>query len=138
MVEATERSSLTPSSSSQIPNQKILSKDDFLELFIAELTHQNPAEPMNNKDFILQMAQLSSLEQLNNLNINITSMFQAQMLSQISQLIGCKVEFIDPSTGELTQGEIKEVIWDGTNSYLQIEDKIIPLSLITKIISKGG
>ncbi len=44
-----------------------LDKDAFLKLMTTQLKYQNPLEPMDNKEMIAQMAQFSSVEQLNNM-----------------------------------------------------------------------
>ncbi len=54
------------------PPKKDLGKDDFLQLLIAQLSHQDPSEPMKNEDFVAQLAQFSSLEQMENMNNSLT------------------------------------------------------------------
>lgn len=48
-----------------------LGKDDFLHMLITQLKHQDPMDPMKDQDFIAQLAQFSSLEQMQNMNDNL-------------------------------------------------------------------
>ncbi|PKK84425.1 MAG: hypothetical protein CVT49_03630 [candidate division Zixibacteria bacterium HGW-Zixibacteria-1] len=54
-------------------SMQALGKDDFLQLLVAQLTHQDPLEPMDDTQFIAELAQFSSLEQLQNMNESINN-----------------------------------------------------------------
>ena len=64
-----------------------LDKDAFLTLLLTQMTHQNPLEPMNNTEFLAQLAQFSSLEQMQNVSAGIEQLSKNQSLATNSQLI---------------------------------------------------
>jgi flagellar basal-body rod modification protein FlgD len=66
-------------------NEKVMGKDDFLRLLIAKLANQDPMNPVQDEDFAAQLAQFSSLEQLSNMNQNLTQDMQWNYL--LSQTI---------------------------------------------------
>ena len=55
-------------------NDAIMGKDDFLNLLVAQLQHQDPLNPLEGTEFTAQLAQFTSLEQLNNINSNLESL----------------------------------------------------------------
>ncbi len=69
-----------------------LGKDAFLKLLIAELSNQDPTNPVEDREFISQMATFSSLEQLQNMNSTLESMAEANKFSAVSY-IGKAVAF---------------------------------------------
>ena len=72
-----------------------MGKTDFLKLLVAQLQHQDPLQPMNNTEFVAQLAQFSSLEQQieSNQNLSLLQVGQAAMTnSQVTGLIGKVVE----------------------------------------------
>ena len=73
----------------------VLGKDDFLKLLIAQLSAQDPLDPMGAQDFSAQLAQFSGLEQMTNVNTNLEILQKLQTASQNTSslnLIGKTVE----------------------------------------------
>jgi flagellar basal-body rod modification protein FlgD len=62
----------TSSQSSSSPTE--INKSDFLELLVAQLKHQDPMNPVDNQQFITQLATFSSLEQLISINAGVTKL----------------------------------------------------------------
>ncbi|WP_141903463.1 flagellar hook assembly protein FlgD [Lysinibacillus sp. Y5S-8] len=60
-----------------------LGKDAFLQLLITQLQHQDPTNPMDDREFISQMAQFSSLEQMQNMTKTMESLLASQQQTQM-------------------------------------------------------
>lgn len=75
--------------------KKELGKDDFLLLMLTELSYQDPLNPVDNQDFIAQLAQFSSLEQMYNVAKSLDTLAQYQLqagsMAQATALIGREV-----------------------------------------------
>jgi flagellar basal-body rod modification protein FlgD len=61
-----------------------LGKDAFLKLLIAELSNQDPLNPMSDREFIAQMAQFSALEQMTNMNKELEKLSGIEQYSAVS------------------------------------------------------
>ena len=79
-----------------------LGKDAFLKLLIAELSNQDPLNPMEDREFISQMATFSSLEQMQNMNNTLTGMSEANKFNAV-QYIGKAIAFTAGDGEEATQ-----------------------------------
>lgn len=88
-----------------------LGKEDFLNLLVTQLRYQNPLDPMDNTEFVAQLAQFSSLEQMTNLNTAFTdqsTLIQSMNNSMAASLVGREVvvasdrlEIPDGGTGKV-------------------------------------
>lgn len=130
-------------------DNNVLGKDAFLELLITQLEYQDPMDPMDDKEFISQMASFSSLEQMQNLNTGFQNLstnindnlIPSMMIQQSGSMIGREVSYLktveDEETGEssekLVSGQVESVIIsDGTPYYL-IDGKKININQISGI-----
>ena len=84
-----------------------MGKDEFLKILIAQLSHQDPTQPMQDKEFIAQMAQFSSLEQMTNVTNEITKVAALLAKSQAVSLLGKTVEIVAGT--QLVEGTVEEV-----------------------------
>src|SRR5687767_3402018 len=80
--------------------QKDLDKSSFVTLLVSQLKNQDPLAPTDNQAFIAQLAQFSSLEEMQKLNQNILGLAVLQQsnalmaqLTQSSALIGKQVQY---------------------------------------------
>lgn len=76
-----------------------LSMDDLLKLLLTELNYQDPLKPVDNKEFLTQMAQFTSLDTTRQLNENIQRLLAAQSLNQSVGLIGRTVDATTETNG---------------------------------------
>jgi flagellar basal-body rod modification protein FlgD len=72
-----------------------LDRNAFLQLLITQMRHQDPLNPMDDRDFMAQMAQFSALEQMMNLNATFE---RTQAFNMIGKIIDA--QFINPVSGE--------------------------------------
>jgi flagellar basal-body rod modification protein FlgD len=84
-----------------------LDKNDFLKILITQLSHQDPTEPMQDKEFIAQMAQFSSLEQMTNVSSEISKVAALLAKGQAVSLLGRMVEIAAGS--QIVEGMVDEV-----------------------------
>lgn len=88
-----------------------LDKDSFLKLLVAELRHQDPTQPMNDREFISQMAQFSSLEQMSNMNQSIERLLLRSQSGEAFSLIGKEVEAVDFASQQIVRGLVSGVVY---------------------------
>jgi flagellar basal-body rod modification protein FlgD len=79
-----------------------LGKDAFLKLLVAQLQHQDPLNPVDNAQYIAQLAQFSTLEQMTNVGDSMARLTFSSQVTQALSLVGKSITFErkDGTTGE--------------------------------------
>ncbi len=107
-----------------------LGKDDFLKLLITQLTNQDPTSPMEDTQFISQMAQFSSLEQMTNMNESFNKMASMINSSQAASTLGRTVEI---DIGDTTTQGVVEATSFGTNPQVMVNGMYYDMAKIKAI-----
>jgi flagellar basal-body rod modification protein FlgD len=106
--------------------RSVLDKDAFLRLLLTELKYQDPLNPTDDKAFIAQMAQFSSLEQMKNMS-------KALSLSQGCSMIGRRISA--QSENKNVNGVAEAVVIRNDVPYIRVGADEAPLDSVTLIHS---
>ena len=129
----TQSATATQQNTFSAANGNSLGKDAFLQLLLMQLRNQDPLNPMNDREFITQMAQLSSLEATQGLNSQVDMLILAQMQTQALQMVDHDIEYLDEN-GEKQTGKVSGVRLDGIPPKLVVGDKEIPITNVQKVL----
>lgn len=111
-----------------------LGKDQFLSILVTQLRNQDPMQPLQDKDFIAQMAQFTSVEQLMNMASELSLM--RQNIGAASSLIGKTIEWSETDdAGEVTtvSGVVDSIISKDGILYARVGASEIALDYVTSI-----
>lgn len=110
----------------------ILGKDDFLRILTVQLSNQDPTNPLQDRDFIAQMATFSTLEQMTNLNTSF-SIFAAQQINQYSSTIGKEITWTENGSAGSNSGIVTGVSAQNGIYYYLVDDAKVPVYQVTQI-----
>lgn len=109
---------LSSTSSELAPGR--LDQEDFIKLFLTQLTYQDPLEPVDNREFLAQMAQFANLEQSRVSNENSENLVLMSATSQSIGLLGRQVE-VSGEGGSSTIGSVSAVTFSGEGPVLTVK-----------------
>jgi flagellar basal-body rod modification protein FlgD len=90
----------------RVPSQT-MGKDEFLKLLLAQLANQDPTAPVEDREFIAQMAQFTSLEQMTNMASDFAMLSRVLQGSEATSALGRGVDILDGE--DLIQGTVQAV-----------------------------
>lgn len=107
-----------------------LGKDDFLKLLITQLSNQDPTSPMEDTQFIAQMAQFSSLEQMTNMSASFERMASFINSSEAASTLGKIVEL---NVGDTVARGVVEGATRGSNPQVLVNGMYYDMEQIRAI-----
>jgi flagellar basal-body rod modification protein FlgD len=134
---STSATSATPGSSTNATDAFGLSFESLLKIVLTQLTYQDPLKPMDNFQFVSQLAQFSQIQQTQSMSDSLKTLVSAQSTAQAASLLGKRVDI--PAGASVVSGEVISVAFaDGVPSLtLQLANNQtisnIPLSSVTQI-----
>lgn len=105
-----------------------LGKDQFITLLITQLQHQDPLNPVDDKEFVSQMAQFTSLEQMQNLNASFSA---NKAFSLLGKYVKATIEEND--TERKVEGYAENVIIENNTAYVIVDDNKVSMESITDV-----
>ena len=102
----------------RLPQQN-LGKDEFLKILITQLSYQDPMSPMEDKEFIAQMAQFSALEQMTSMAKDFAKLTTMISATEASSALGKNVELLEGenviqgTVKAVSRGEIPQILVNG-------------------------
>jgi len=114
-----------------VQQQQMLGKDAFLQLLVTELSNQDPLNPMQDREFIAQLAQLSTLEQMTSLNAGM----EVLRLIQATGFVGKSIDAIAPD-GTRLSGVVTEVVFTESEPVLVVDNTWITLDNVIRVYAQ--
>ena len=104
---------------SSVDQSSAITQEEFVRLFLTQLTYQDPLEPLDNSEFIAQLAQFSSVEQQRQNGLQLENIAEINSIFQASTLVGQQVEIGTADGGSF--GTVTAVSFDPSGVSLTIE-----------------
>ena len=121
-----------------------LGKDDFMLLLVTQLKNQDPFQPVENQEFVAQLAQFSTLEQTQNMADNLGDMaglqnqlLQLESLAQGAGLLGKTVVYAKGDGVGQGEGEVESLEVTSGGIVLHIGEDTVPLGAVMEVRNGG-
>jgi flagellar basal-body rod modification protein FlgD len=111
-------------------------KEQFLQLLVTELRHQDPLNPMQDREFITQLAQFNALEEMQKVNKSIEAFTATQDVMAAAGFLGKTVEYHDPADlagRNVLSGQVSRVSWSTGTPKLMVGEREVDLTQIVSV-----
>lgn len=110
-----------------------LGTQDFLKILTTQLRNQDPLSPMNNTEFIAQMAQLSTLQSTQDMGKQLESLLATQQRNQALQMVGREVDYTEEGSDAAKTGRVSAALLNGSTPTLLIDGQQVPYAQVRSV-----
>lgn len=110
------------------------SYQQFLDLMVAQIKYQDPLDPAKQEDITAQLAQISTVDGINNLNLQFSEMLSAETLFNGAQLAGKRVEYQLPGMIEPAVGVVEAVSSRNGKLVLTVDEQELSLTDVDAVL----
>ena len=129
---ASGKSTAPASGKSAAAASSAIDSNQFMQILLAQLTHQNPLEPMDNNEMMSQFSQLNSLQELRDIHTAMDSVSTSNQTTYMAGLIGKSVKVNRPD-GKILEGVVDGVVVESGKSQITIGTEKVDLVDILEI-----
>jgi len=110
-------------------------QQQFLNLLVTQLQYQDPLQPVDQQDFISQLAQFSVLDGVERLNGHFDELVKVQTLSQGAGLVGHLIEYASPSSGGMASGRVEQAQFVDGRLTISVNGEQVAIDSIQAILA---
>lgn len=93
--------------------------EELLNIVLTQLTYQDPLKPIDNFEFVSQLAQFSQIQQTETMSNSLTGILQAESISQATSMLGKTVDI--PAGPTTITGRVTAIAFENGDARLTIE-----------------
>ena len=110
---------------------------NYIKLLVTQLQNQDPTQPMGNNEMASQLAQLSSLQQLENMGSTFSQVLSSQQAVEATSMIGKEITFFPAGSKTAYMGIVDGVDFSSGKARVTIGGQAVDMSTI-QTISEGS
>jgi len=111
----------------------VADKDMFMKLLVTQLKYQDPTRPMEDREFIAQMAQFSTLEQMSNMNKEMGNLLKSSRSNEAFSLLGKQIDALNPLTNRRVSGVVSSIQYNGDEQVLMVNGEQVRMNDISAV-----
>jgi flagellar basal-body rod modification protein FlgD len=110
---------ISSGNSSATSSTSVINQDEFLKILLTQLTLQDPLKPLDNQEFLAQLAQFTSLEQQKQTTDKLDTLLGVDVTNQAVSLIGKTVDVA--SASGVATGQVTTVSFSNGQPFLSVQ-----------------